>query len=122
VGDDLLALSQRYVQLHDEIASVRQRIKIAVLNGAATERPVRPPTRRPSGPPTGQKLEEVMAEAKSSEDLIVEAMKAGPQRHASLARVLNAKPTTLSLRLFKARRQGRRGHRRAPCPERAQAA
>jgi DNA-binding IclR family transcriptional regulator len=50
----------------------------------------------------------VIEQAKTAEDEIVEALRqAGePVRHAALARTLNAKPTTLSLRLKRLSEKG----------------
>ena len=105
MGSNLVALARRYVALSDELESVRDEIKRAVLNGAGEtpKAPFTPAAQRGDEPPPSAK----MIDAAANEARIIETLRQTPGMGATaLAVATSAKKSTTAERLRRLRAKG----------------
>jgi hypothetical protein len=97
----LVELARRFVACNDELESLREQIKLAVVNGAgeAAPGPFVGARSRPGAHPNALKAAE-------PEGRILELLKAGPLRAAEIAAAMAAKQSTTSERLRRLRQRG----------------
>jgi hypothetical protein len=101
-GEGLVELARRYVTLSDELESVRDQIKLAVLNGAGGEAPHPLQPARSSG---GMNPKAAMAQAAESE--IIALLQSTPGLKTSqIAAQTNAKTNTTVERLRRMKERG----------------
>ena len=103
---DLVELARRFVQLSDELESVRGEIKLAVVNGAG-DSPIRPTSAARPGLKRSQPSQpNHLQVAKEAESQILEMLKTGPKRMAEISSEMQARQSTTSERLRRMREKG----------------
>lgn len=104
---DLVVLARRFVQLSDELETVRGEIAKAVLNGGGGETPKAPfvrPARQRSG---GSQPHPNAQRAEVEDAKVIETLRASPGlRNAEIARKVGRKPNTVSQQLSRLELRG----------------
>ena len=101
---DLIDLARRYVALNDELETVRDQIKRAVMNGGAD--PPKAPFARPARSPGGSQHPAAIKAAEAEQTIMVLLKDRPGMRTSEIARKTSSKTTAVNPRLQRLRSKG----------------
>jgi hypothetical protein len=104
-SEGLVELARRFVACNDELESLREQIKLAVVNGAG-ESPLRPTPPARSKPSGSQSSHPNALAAKEAEEKILGLLRERPMKMGEITAAMAAKQSTTSERLRRLRQRG----------------